>query len=471
MIDSIKQYIRQNLPLFGTIGGIGGFVNDVLSPLANLSLYLLIASLVGVGVTSVFYLYFKRDNVVTKQEAAKTRVVFFGVFAIIWAVFAMVHVLGPTNGVLAATVPGVEDLQRSIGILQEDVDEIRKTTADIKSDTTAILLQLGELKADLQAAEQGSIIAKPDSAEEWYGNAVLYASQGKNEEAVTAYQAFFAYGYPYIDAYQNFNLVAKYAMTKTELANFYRDLSDDQPSNVVAALMEGALIKDTAQRRAHYESVRSLYGDSSVLLYWLMNEYSVVGTYVYANELTASEQQQWTTSDQAKLKEIVNTLASLPATDNLEVYFINTFMYDGVRTLINTYKNQFADSTVSAMLDNPIVLVVNPTGNTNESMLTFVIYDSYTDIKYRIPGVIDEFTSTIPEDATNNSPWGNSKPSPETSINVAITPGVHTVEVSWLNMNGDPSPIYIFENTEFLDFSTWSNGDTNPKWLYPSSTR
>ncbi|MBP9827794.1 hypothetical protein KBC55_01430 [Patescibacteria group bacterium] len=471
MIDSIKQYIRQNLPLFGTIGGIGGFVNDVLSPLANLSLYLLIASLVGVGITSIFYLYFRRDNVVTKQEAAKTRVVFFGVFAIIWAIFALVHVAGPKNGVLAATVPGVEDLQRSIGILQEDVNEIKRTTADIKGDTAQILLQLGELKADLQAAEQGSITTRPDTAEEWYGNAVLYASQGKNDEAVAAYREFFAYGYPYIDAYQNFNLIAKYEMSKNELATLYRELADDQPANVVAALMEGALMKDTAQRRAHYDTVRTLYGDSSVLLYWLMNEYSVVGTYVYANELSASEQQKWTTSDQAKLKEVVTALTSLPPTDNLEVYFINTFMYDGVRTLINTYKNQFADSTVSAMLDNPIVLVVNPAGPENESMLTFVIYDSYTDIRYRVLGVVDEFTSTIPDTATRNSPWGSAQASPETSVTIPMNPGTYTVEVSWLNMNGDPSPVYVFENTQFTDFATWSAGDTSPVWLYPTSTR
>jgi len=206
-------------------------------------------------------------------------------------------------------------------------------------------------------------------------------------------------------------------------------------------------------------------------LYWLMNEYSVVGTYLYANELSASEQQQWNTADQAMLKSIVTDLTSLPPTDNLEVYFISTFMYDGVQTLITSYKNQFADSTVSAMLDNPVVLVVNPASDNNESMLTFVIYDSYTDIRYRIPGVTNDFVSTIPETAPSSSPWGNQTPSPETSVTIPITPGTYTVEVSWLNMNGDPSPVYVFDNTAFVDFATWSNGDTNPQWLYPTSTR
>lgn len=461
MIETIKSYLRKNGPIVGAIGGVGGFISDVLAPLANFALYLLIASIVGALATVGYYYYTHRDNIVTKREELLTKVMFFASSAVIWLLFTAIHIFGPANGVVAATIPGVDKLQESLGLIQQDVK-------DIKSDTTQILLELQDIKGDLQAAQNGSITAKPDSAEEWYTNAILHAAAGDDEKAVEAYQEFFAYGYPYIDAYQSFNTIAKNELSKNELKKFYDDLSHKQPNNVVARLMVGALIKDTNERRADYDKVRASFGDSSVLLYWMMNEYSVIGTYVYANELSADEKQQWSTGDQADLKDIVHAYEQLPINDSLEPYFVNSFSYDGAKTLINSFENQFADDTTNAMLDNPLVLVINPTGETNESTITFIIYDSYKDIRYRIPGVIDEFKSTIPAEApTTSGPWGSAEPSPETSVDVAVASGKHDIEVYWVNANGKQSDIYKFSDADFLDFDAWSKLENKAAWVYP----
>lgn len=467
MIEVIKTYLRRNAPVFGAIGGVGGFVSDVLAPLANFALYLFIASIIGALVTVAFYYYAHRDRIITKREELLTKLAFFGSFSLIWAFFAAVHFFGPAQGVVAATIPGVEKMQESLGIIQQDVSEIKQTTNDIKGDTTQILAELRDLKGDLQTAQNGSITAKPDSAEEWYTNAILYASQGDDDKAIEAYGEFFAYGYPYVDAYQNFNIVAKNALSKKELENFYSDLTKKQPNNVVARLMYGAVIKNTDDRRDYYNNVRESFGDSSVLLYWMMNEYSVIGTYVYANELSAEEKQQWTTGDQADLKDIVKAYENLPINDSLEPYFINTFSYDGAKSLINAFENQFANETTNAMLDNPVVIVVNPTGETDQSSITFVIYDSYKDIRYRIPGVIDEFTSTIPDEAPSSGPWGSAEPSPELMATVDIKPGKHNVEVYWVNANGKQSQTYVFGDVDFLSFADWQTRGGEPVWEYP----
>ena len=468
MLELIKTYLKRNAPWFGAIGGVGGFVSDVLAPLANFAMYLLIASIIGAIITVAYYYYAHRDKIVTKKEEVMTKVIFFGAFGLIWGVFALVHIFGPAKGVLASTVPGIEELQSSLGIVQQDVAEIKRTTADIKGDTEQILLELQDLKGDLQAAQNGSITVKPDSAEEWFTNAILHAAAGDDKEAVEAYQEFFAYGYPYIDAYQSFNIIAKNELSKNELKKFYDDLVKKQPNNVVARLMLGALIKDTNERRRDYDEVRSSFGDSSVLLYWMMNEYSVIGTYIYANELSADEKQQWSTGDQADLKDIVHAYEQLPITDNLEPYFVNSFTYDGIKTLINSFENQFADDTTNAMLDNPLVLVINPTGEANESTITFIIYDSYKDIRYRIPGVIDEFKSTIPAEAPSSGPWGSAEPSPETSVDVSVTPGKHDIEVYCVNSNGEQSDTYKFSDADFLDFNAWSKLENKAAWVYPN---
>ena len=463
MTDLLKEYLKKNAPTFGIISAVGGFVTDVLAPLANFAFYLLLASLGGLAATGLYYMMANRDKKITKNEAALTKIVFFAFFVVIWGLLSFVHVIGPDNGVVAATVPGVESLQESLGIIQQDVK-------DIKADTEQILLELQDIKSDLENAHTGSITSNPDSPEEWYTNAILYASQGDDDKAVEAYEEFFAYGYPYIDAYQNFNLIARNELSKKELTNFYTDLSESQPSNVVAALMVGATEKDANKRRAHYDDVREEFGDSSVLLYWLINEYSVIGTYIYANELSASETQQWNTSDQAELKEVVQAYDRLPPTDNLEVYFINSFAYDGAKTLINSFSNQFEDEVANNMLDNPVILVTNPTSTEGESRISFVIYDSYTDILYRVPGFVDEWTSTIPDEAPSG-PWGDGSADPELEATFPITPGDHTVEVYWVDANGNDSTVYTFTDAEFLSLQEWlAIDDYEPVWIYPDGS-
>lgn len=464
MTDLVKEYLKKNGPTFGIISAIGGFVTDVLAPLANFALYLLIASLGGLLATAAYYYFANRDTKITQQESAMTKVVFFGFFAAIWGSLTIVHLVGPPNGVVAATVPGIEELQASIGIIEKDVK-------DIKADTEQILLELRDLKSDLENAQNGTITEQPSTAEEWYTNAILYASQGDNEKSISAYEEFFSYGYPYLDAYQNFNVIARNEISKSALQKFYRNLASDQPNNVLAQLMMHATEKDTQKRRSGYDDVRRIYGDSSILLYWMINEYSAIGTYLHSNELSATETQQWTTADQATLKTLIEDYKNLPPGDDISLYFINSFAADGAKTLINSFSKQFEDETVNTMLENPLVLVTYPTGEGNEQSISFIIYDSYTDIQYRIPGYIDEFTSTIPTNVESSGPWGTTDPDPETEIRISLPPGEHTLEVFWKNLNNQPSNVYTFTNIQFLTLDEWfERSNDGPEWIYPDGS-
>lgn len=460
MSELIKEYLKKNGPAFGIISAVGGFVTDVLAPLANFAFYLLIASLGGLVATWLYYQFINRDQKITKQEAALTKLVFFGFFAVIWGILSFVHIIGPTNGVVAEAIPGIEQVQESLGIIQKDVQAI-------KSDTEQILAELRDIKAQLANAQSGSISTNPSSAVDWYTNAILYASQGQTEKSIEAYMEFFDYGYPYNDAYLTFNTIARGEMSHKELNTFYADNAASHPENVVAQLMAASTEKDADKRRSRYDAIRDLYGDSSILLYWLINEYSAVGTYAYANELDADETQQWSTADQAMLKDMIEAYDQLPPTDDIGIYFINSFAADGARTMINSMGNQFEDESVNAMLDNPIVIVTNPTGYGDEQRVTFIIYDSYTDILWRVPGYVNEFTSTIPDEEPSG-PWGGA-PDPELEAILNLPAGNHTVEVYWVDQNGNRRNTYTFTDTPFLNMSDWQKQD-NPVWIYPDGS-
>lgn len=462
MSELIKEYLKKNAPTFGIISAVGGFVTDVLAPLANFAFYLLIASLGGLVATWLYYQFANRDQKVTKQEAALTKLVFFGFFVVIWGLLSFVHMIGPPNGVVAETIPGVESIQESLGIIGKDVKAI-------KSDTEQILAELQEIKGQLANAQSGSISASPNTAVDWYTNAVLYASQGDDEKAIEAYMKFFDYGYPYNDAYLTFNTMARGEMSHKELNGFYAENAAAHPENLVAQLMTASTEKDTEKRRSRYEAIRSLYGDSSILLYWLINEYSVSGTYAYANELSAEETPQWSTADQTVLKEMVAAYDNLPPTDDIGLYFINSFSADGARTMINSMSNQFEDEVSNNMLDNPVIIVTNPTDQPGQQRISFVIYDAYEDILWRVPGYVDEFTSTIPN-AAPSGPWGGS-PEPELEAILDLPAGNHTVEVYWVNANGKNSPVYTFTDAHFMSLDEFINSDADgPIWVYPDGS-
>ncbi len=460
MTEVIKDYLKKNIPLLGAIGGIGGFISDVLSPLANLALFLLIGSIIGLIATWVFYFFIQRDKIITRREEALTRIVFFVFFIGVWSIFSVAQFVGPEQGYAASAIPSIENVQQTLGIVKEDVSQIKRNTEEIQSDTQQILAEIQGLKTELAAAQSGTISTSPSTAAEWYTNAILLASQGETKASVEAYEEFFMYGYPYLDAYQQFNTIAKSELSNREIRNIYAELSLEQPANIVVQLMNAATTDSTKNRREQYTALRERYGDNSVLLYWMMMEYSAGGTSIFQEEQT----REWTTADQSVLRELIQSYEALPVTDQLETYFISPFAYDAARNTIRGLASQFDNEQANAMLDNPVVLTTSPTGDTNETTLQFIIYDSYKDIQYRIPGVQDQFTSTIA--ATTNSPWGSGT-TPETSVTITAPFGTYDIELFWINRNDEQSATYLFKDVSFLSFEQWSALTETPVWFYP----
>ena len=60
MYRAFLNYLKKSLPLFGTLGGLGGFIADILQPIAPFSNYAFFIS-IGATILLSILVYFKAN--------------------------------------------------------------------------------------------------------------------------------------------------------------------------------------------------------------------------------------------------------------------------------------------------------------------------------------------------------------------------------------------------------------------------
>ncbi|HHZ07928.1 MAG TPA: methyl-accepting chemotaxis protein [Rhizobiales bacterium] len=116
----------------GGIGLVGGFVADVLNPLAPFAAYIALTGAVAallIGIAIVFRLVVADRGVPAMIFAATTA-------AIAGGVYTLQQQADANDGVVAKLVPAVAELQRTVGLVAADVDEIRKTVTETQKTVT-----------------------------------------------------------------------------------------------------------------------------------------------------------------------------------------------------------------------------------------------------------------------------------------------------------------------------------------------
>lgn len=116
----------------GGVGLVGGFVADVLNPLAPFAAYIALTGAVAallIGVAVVFRLVVADRGIPALVFAATTA-------AIAGGVYAMQQQADATDGLIAELVPAVAELQRSVGLVAADVEEIRQTVTETQKTVT-----------------------------------------------------------------------------------------------------------------------------------------------------------------------------------------------------------------------------------------------------------------------------------------------------------------------------------------------
>ena len=224
MIDAVGQapqtHLRRYLGMFMPVGAMGGFISDVIQPLAPLSTYVFWSSLVGtVGlVIAVLIVRSARQRLLPLLILTASFLVFSG-FLLVFQTKE-----SEATGVLATNLPFVAELQQSLGLIRKDIAEIKETTRKtaevvvrVEENTQSIAQSNKQIALSLEAIQQGfaglnkggGIIQNAQKPEEHYHNARLYEQGGDFGNARRSYNAFFAYKLDFIDPHIRYQAFLK----------------------------------------------------------------------------------------------------------------------------------------------------------------------------------------------------------------------------------------------------------------------
>ena len=196
--DSLKS----NGKVFIGLSAIGGFVSDVLQPIAPFAEYLLYVSSVLLILTTAVYFTLKSKRQKVSSVLALSLVATF----ITGSVVGIQGMSDGKNGVLAEYVPGIENLQSSLGVIEKDIAEIKKDTSQIKQATTEINEKLDDIGESFeQFGKLGGLVNEPSTAVEYLNNATIYEERGDRNNALKSYEDYFdASTVSYYDPYEKY---------------------------------------------------------------------------------------------------------------------------------------------------------------------------------------------------------------------------------------------------------------------------
>ena len=133
MISLIFNQLKKT-PLVPAVIGVFGFISDILTPLAPFSGYLFFIS----AFLIVFIIIIMLVKTSLQEKIAPIFMVLVTLFILSGVLFALQENTNTDSkeyGVLASQIPALKTLQSSLGVIQEDVALIKKSTKNIHKTT------------------------------------------------------------------------------------------------------------------------------------------------------------------------------------------------------------------------------------------------------------------------------------------------------------------------------------------------
>ncbi len=283
MAFSVIEEIKKQGALLGTVGAVGGFISDVLQPIAPVSYYVFLVSAVATCLLIFSFVIMK-----ARRRKLFHAILLTGAFALFSGILVgMSSEETQAKGVVASKIPAIAQLQKSMGILQKDIADIKKQTKETaetvkkiektSKETAEATKQVAEtserIAQSLEAIQkdfsklssQGGIIADPKQPSEFYHNARMYEQKGDYLNARKAYNRFFVFKLAYLDPhlrYQTFLKVqegragareiygALYEMDQQPVVDFARILLFSPPQRT--EMIKGFIAKNKDFAPAYY---------------------------------------------------------------------------------------------------------------------------------------------------------------------------------------------------------------------------
>jgi tetratricopeptide (TPR) repeat protein len=283
MDEITSEHLKKYAAIFKPVAAVGGFVSDVVQPLAPLSTYVFWISLVGTVALIIGVL---------ARRAARPRLLPLLILTASFFTFSSIILIlqskeTEAKGVLATHFPAIAELQQTLGLIRQDVAEIKQTTRRTEEavarveetsrrteQTTESIARSLEAIRDgyAQASKTGGIIDIADKPEEMYHNARIYEQRGDYANARRSYNGIFAFKLDLVDPHLRYQTFLKIQEGRAGAREIYNALyaQDSRPVVDFARL----LLQDAPQRTENLKSFLAANPDFAPGWYELALDYS-----------------------------------------------------------------------------------------------------------------------------------------------------------------------------------------------------
>ncbi|MDB9741681.1 hypothetical protein OAB00_02380 [Akkermansiaceae bacterium] len=372
----------------GIIGGVAGFVSDVLQPIAPIALYLFIASAVLLILSFVYYLKAKRGSI--------TSIILLMMTLVLGCVSAFQHLLGASEeGVMSKAVPGIAEFQKSLGIIQGSLDEIKEDTKQTLENTDKANEKLIEINQKIDALDSlgaTELQKNPSTAEGFYHNAKIYELKGDYGNARRAYKSYIDFNTDKLEPHLRLTDFLRVNEGRAGALEEYRLLT--QGNNNLNVEYTILLLAPLSSRKAGLIIFQAKHPDYAPVYYHLSNVFSVatLGQQSLADKLNEykwmkkflqfNESGELTKYfvDKQRLLDWQNDIAS-----RMKIAEVNLEQLNNPVSILNWTPSNQPDLTA-----NPSVIIGGSIATTNSLTGTLNIIEPAIDIEVRTKNFIAE---------------------------------------------------------------------------------
>lgn len=321
MRNSVFKAMARAAGPVGVVGTIGGFLSDVLLPLANFAPVVFAFSVIAtVFAYAWLFLVFRRVGQTKAFDswamgtlvAAFSSAMIFG----LWSIFLSV---GPERGYLASTVDPIADIQARLLGIEESVEQIEQTTeqtaTQVAQSATAQaegFQSLEQALANIQSGQQ-VIIDNPTTPQDWYNNARIYQLRGDTGNAIKAYEGFIESSpdLEFMDPFEDYMDLLNATQGIARTREIFQDLGNRFPANRSIQVLLATLLEDTDARVTRLTEITNFNPQFGPAFYYLGQELDRKLRESLTNELLQRQQAAY------------QTLLSLEQSQQFSVFYVD----------------------------------------------------------------------------------------------------------------------------------------------------
>jgi hypothetical protein len=394
------------------IAAVGGFIADVLNPIAPFAGWFALVSLAAAGVFFLIYL--------TKSMSADTSFAYMvfalEAFAVLGGIWLLQRAIAAEKGVAAEIVPGVAGVQKSLGLITDTVQRVETKVDRIEAKTDQIAQSVQAIADGFAAlGKQGGAIAAPTRPEEFYHNARIQELGGDMSNARASYLGFARFNVDSVDAFLRFATLLR---VQDGRAGAREVLGELRARNASRALELAYLLQfDDTARREKLNAFIAAHPEYGPAYKFLADEYS------------EDKLGQQSLGDKKAEGEALAKFLSFEADGKLIPYFVDQSVL--AQWLDAARARQAALGPVATQSMDPSFTIV-PAGE--GWILTASIPEAATVIKWRL-GETGEFKETS-AGLVNAVDPRTGKKVPNPTITFPRNPGTDKIQMVYTDLRG-----------------------------------